>query len=163
MLIEPVHSNERQSLIDLAVMTGLFGTEDAEGLLGSVLDALAAGSLPDGHAAIVCRAMAGAPPLGWSYFAPDQYADRVWNLWWIGVLPEHQGTSAAHALLSHVESTAAQSGARILIIETRDLGPMARARRFYVKRGYTERGRIPDFYAENESKVIFSRSIPGAT
>ncbi len=65
------------------------------------------------------------------------------------------------ALLSYVEQTAAASGARVIVIETSDLPSLARARNFYLKHGYEERGRIPDFYATGESKIIFSRSLAG--
>ena len=159
MLIEPVHEDEREHLLNLAVQTGLFTRDEAEALLGNVLAQLAAGELPAGHAAVACRSSSGTPVLGWAYFAPDPYADRVWNLWWIGVLPQQQGSGAARSLLSHVEQVIAEAGARILIIETSDLAPMARACRVYQKSGYVERGRIPHFYNENEAKVIFSRAM----
>jgi ribosomal protein S18 acetylase RimI-like enzyme len=162
MLLQPAKPNEREELLTIAVRTGLFSREEAEGLLGSVLEELAAERLPEGHATVTCRATPDGPVMGWAYFAPDPYADRVWNLWWIGVLPEHQGTGAGRALLTHAESVATQAGARVLVIETSDLEPMARARRFYLNASYSERGRIPDFYSKGEAKVIFSRSLPGA-
>jgi ribosomal protein S18 acetylase RimI-like enzyme len=64
--------------------------------------------------------------------------------------------------LSNIERDAAALGARVIVIETSDQEALARARNFYLKRGYEERGRIPDFYAEGDSKVIFSRSLAGA-
>ena len=162
MIVELVRKDEHESLLALAVHTGLFTAEEAESLLGGVLDALASGELPDGHAAVACRESPRGPAAGWAYFAPDQYAENVWNVWWIGISPDHHGTGAAQILLSHVEQTALDSGARVVVIETSDQDAMARARNFYVKVGYTERGRIPDFYAGGESKVLFSRSFASA-
>lgn len=162
MIIEPIQERERQALLSLAVSTGLFTPADAEGLLGGVLDSLAAGELPVGHAAIACRESHDGPAVGWSYFAPDPYAEKIWNVWWIGVSPSHHGEGVGQAILSHVEQAAAASGARVIVIETSDQAPLARARKFYLKFGYEERGRIPDFYAEGDSKVIFSRSVAGA-
>jgi ribosomal protein S18 acetylase RimI-like enzyme len=159
MVIEPTRNDEHDSLLRIAVETGLFTFEDAEGLLGGILIALAEGSLPDGHAAVACRTVAGGEAIGWSYFAPDQYADGVWNVWWIGVLPSYQGTGAGRALLTHVESRAAEHNVRVIVIETSDQNPMAKARRFYTSFGYAECGRIPDFYATGEAKVVFSRSF----
>ena len=111
MIVELVREDERTSLLALAVHTGLFTAEDAEGLLGGVLDALASGELPDGHAAVACRERPRGPAAGWAYFAPDQYAENVWNVWWIGTSPDHHGTGVAQILLSHVEQTALESGA----------------------------------------------------
>ncbi|MFN0182061.1 MAG: GNAT family N-acetyltransferase [Gemmatimonadales bacterium] len=162
MIIGPIHQRERQALLSLAVSTGLFTPEDAEGLLGGVLDSLAAGELPVGPAGVACRESPDGPAVGWSYFAPDPYADKVWNVWWIGVSPSHHGKGVGQAVLSHVEQTVAASGARVIVIETSDQAPLARARKFYAKLGYEERGRIPDFYAKGDAKVIFSRSIAAA-
>ena len=141
-------------------MTGLlFGWEEAEGLLGRALDSLSGGQLPAGHAAIACRASEDGPAVGWSYFAPDQYAEGVMNIWWIGVAPSAHGSGTGKALLSHVEDAAKASGFRVIVIETSDQPLLARARRFYLKAGYSECGRIPDFYGPGDSKVIFSRSV----
>lgn len=75
------------------------------------------------------------------------------------VLPEHQGSGVGVALLTYVENAVHESGARLLVIETSDKEPMGRARRFYTKAGYTERGRTPDFYGDGEGKVIFSKRL----
>jgi hypothetical protein len=77
MIIESTRAGERAALLDLAVQTTLFTTPEAEGLLGRVLDELAAQSLPDGHAVVSCRNSHEEPVLGWAYFAPDQYAEHV--------------------------------------------------------------------------------------
>jgi ribosomal protein S18 acetylase RimI-like enzyme len=95
--------------------------------------------------------------IGWTYFAPDQHVDGVWNLCWIGVDPEHQGAGAGLQLLRHTEKIVSSQAARLLVIETSDAPAVARVRRFYGAQGYRECGRIPDFYAEEESKVIFAR------
>ena len=99
-------------------------------------------------------------PIGWSYFAPDPYADQVWNIWWVGVSPAHHGRGVGGALLSHIEQAAMDAGVRVIVIETSDQAPLARARMFYATRGYEERGRIPDFYAVGDAKVIFTRTLP---
>lgn len=157
MQIDTVVEQDREALIAIAVSTGLFTFEEAEGLLGEVLDGLASGSLPEGHQAAACRLRAGGSFIGWTYFAPDQHAQGVWNLWWIGLDPEHHGVGAGVQLLRHAEHMVAFKGGRVLVIETSDAPALARARRFYEAQGYRECGRIPDFYAEGESKVVFAR------
>lgn len=137
----------------------MFSAEEAEALLGHVLDELAGGRLGDGHLAVECRKTANDPVIGWSYYAPDAYSDKVWNIWWIGVLPECQGSGAGLALLDHVTNEAIRAGARVIVIETSDQAALARARAFYAKHGFEARGMIPDFYATGDAKVIFSRSL----
>ena len=108
---------------------------------------------------MACRASTGEEIVGWSYFAPDPYAESVLNVWWIGADPLQHGRGVGSALLSHVETEARKAGVRVVVIETSDQPPLSRAQAFYAKRGYTERGRIPDFYALGDAKVIFSRTL----
>jgi ribosomal protein S18 acetylase RimI-like enzyme len=156
MLINSVASQERAHLLDLATRTGLFS------LLGGVLDGLEAMELPEGHQALSCRKEPGGAAVGWCYFAPDDHATGVWNLWWIGVDPQEHGTSAGRAMLAYVEESVAGAGGRLLVIETSDSEALARARRLYARAGYKDCGRIPHFYAKNEAKLIFARHSPSA-
>jgi len=162
MLIDPVATDERAHLLRLATRTGLFDEVEAESLLGGVLDAIKATKLPKGHQAFSCRKDKGRVAVGWCYFAPDDHAAGVWNLWWIGVDPQEHGTEAGRAMLAHVEQSVVVSGGRLLIIETSDSEALARARHFYKRAGYKDCGRIPHFYAENEAKIIFARHLPRA-
>jgi ribosomal protein S18 acetylase RimI-like enzyme len=157
MYIESVTSKDRGSLLAIATSTGLFTPEEAEALLGDVIDKLNTGSMPAGHQAVSCRLNVNEAPVGWSYFAPDQHAANVWNLWWIGVSPRGQGTGVGTHLLQHAEHTIAAFGARLLIIETSAAAPLASARSFYEANGYLACGRVPDFYGEGEAKVIYAR------
>ena len=162
MLINSVTPHERAHLLGVATRTGLFSEEEAESLLGGVLDSIEAMELPEGHQAFSCREVTGGVAIGWCYFAPDDHATGVWNLWWIGVDPEEHGTDAGRAMLAHVEERVVGSGGRLLVIETSDSEALARARRFYTRAGYKECGRIPHFYAESEAKVVFARLLPSA-
>jgi ribosomal protein S18 acetylase RimI-like enzyme len=157
MLPAPVSSTDRAALLAVATATGLFSAEEAEGLLGGILDQLASGALPEGHAALACRQAADGTILGWTYFAPDPHAEGVWNVWWIGVAPAAQGLGVGRSLLLAAEAQAAARGARVVVIETSAKDGQARARRFYAREGYAECGRVPDFYAEGDHKVLFAR------
>lgn len=150
---------DREALIQLAVDTELFTDEEARALLGGVLDGLASSVLAEGHAAVCCRTQVDQAPGGWCYFAPDDHAAGVWNLWWIGVSPHRHGAGVGRALLHHVEETVRAAAGRLLVIETSESDKLARARRFYTAQGYTECGRVPDFYGEGEAKVIFARRL----
>ena len=150
--------SDTAALLKIASSTGLFTAAEADALLGRTLEQFHASSLGDGHE-IAMACSADGIPLGWIYYAPDAYAEAVLNVWWIGVSGESRGSGVAARLLRLAESAAMTTGARIIVVETSDDDLLRRARRFYLREGYSECGRIPHFYAENEAKVLFSKRV----
>jgi ribosomal protein S18 acetylase RimI-like enzyme len=102
---------------------------------------------------------AASSPLGWTYYAPDDHAPSVWNLWWIGVAPALHGTGIGRALMGAIERSVQAAGGRLLVIETSALPALARTRRFYERLGYARCGEVPDFYSDGDGKVIFARRV----
>ncbi|MBX9584884.1 MAG: GNAT family N-acetyltransferase [Gemmataceae bacterium] len=161
-MIRPAAPADTPALVALAAATGIFKPGEAEALLGGVLDALHAGQLGDGHRADVWVDGPDGTPAGWVYFAPTPNADRVWDLWWIGVDPARQGRGVGTGLLRHVEAAARAAGGRLLVIETSSLPALDPTRRFYAKHGYAACGRVPDFYADGNDKVITAKRLTPA-
>jgi ribosomal protein S18 acetylase RimI-like enzyme len=161
-ILRPPLPAETPILIEIAVSTGLFTLDEAEGLLGGVLRSLHAGELGAEHHVRVWSPSPDAAPAGWTYFSPDTFAPGVWNLWWIGVAPSHHGAGGGDALLSAAEAAVTAAGARLLVIETSALPPLARARAFYERRGYLNCGQVPDFYGAGDDKIIFARPMVAA-
>ncbi len=158
-MIRPALPSDTSALVELAISTGLFTAKEADALLRTTLDAAHAGSLGQGHEVRVLDDDATGRPAGWTYLAPDANADRVWNLWWIGVAPSLHGRGIGASLLAWVEDHATNAGGRILLIETSSLAKLARTRAFYAKRAYVACGQVPDFYAAGDDKVIFVRRL----
>lgn len=154
-MIRPAASQETPALVALGASTGLFTPQEADVLLRQVLDDLHAGRLGEGHQAHVWTDAAGHPA-GWVYFSPDPHADGVWELWWIGVAPNRQRTGVGAELMSFVEARVRAEGGRVLMVATSSLPALEPTRRFYMRRGYHACGRVPDYYANGDDKVIFA-------
>jgi ribosomal protein S18 acetylase RimI-like enzyme len=159
-MIRPASPEDTPALVTLATATGLFTDDEADLPLRGVLDDLHGGRLGVDHHAVVWSDEEGSQPAGWAYFASNEKADRVWDLWWIGVDPSRHGQGGGDALMDAVEGEVRARGGRLLIIETSALPPTARARRFYERRGYAACGRIPDFYGDGDDKVIYAARMP---
>ena len=149
---------ETQDLIDLADATGIFKPKEAQALLGAALDAFHSGNLGENHKIIVID-NSESTPIGWTYFAPSQYAAGVWDVWWVGTHPKLHGQGFGKKLLEAVESEIRSQNGRVIIIETSSLPPLAKARKFYPLLNYLECGRIPNFYGDGDDKIIFAKSI----
>ena len=157
--IRAASESDRAAVQTIQIATGLFAADEL-GDSDAMFDGSMDGSLVD-HFWIVSESEAGVV-VGAAYFAPEPFSDRMWNLYFIGVLPEHQGSGTGGALVHHVEQSLRSRGgdvARTLIVETSSLAGFAGTRAFYAARGFDEEARIRDFYAPDESKVVFWKSL----
>ena len=157
--IRAATETDRAAVQAIQVETGLFAADeldDSDAMFDGAMD----GSLVD-HVWIVSEREVGVV-VGAAYFAPEPFSDRMWNLYFIGVLPEHQDSGTGGALVHHVEQSLRDRGAdtaRTLIVETSSLAGFAGTRAFYQAHGFDEEARIRDYYAPGESKVVFWKSL----
>ena len=133
---------------------------DANDLFPSdMLDDMTAAFLadPDGPDIWLTGHLTG--PQAVAYAAPERMADAVWNLLLIAVHPQVQGMGHGTALFAHVEALLTQRKQRLLIVETSGLPDFAPTRAFYLRSGYTEVARIPEFYQTGEDKIVFLKRL----
>lgn len=146
------------AVVALVVDTAMFLPHEV-GPVHEMLANFHAGRLGAGHLVEVWTDDPDRPPSGVAYFGPDAMTDRKWDLWMIAVAPDRQGHGIGGALLRSAEGHVLAGGGRLLLIETSSLPRFDAARAFYGKHAYTEVARIPDFYADGDSKVVFARRI----
>jgi len=85
----------------------------------------------------------------------------AWYIYWICVHPSAQGQGVGRRLQSHIERLVREAGGNRLVLETSGRADYARARRFYRDAGFTEAGRIPDFYKPGDDCVVFFKALEG--
>ncbi|MEM7340739.1 MAG: GNAT family N-acetyltransferase [Actinomycetota bacterium] len=130
------------------------------GAFDEMLGGFHAGML-DEHQWIVAETEPGTVA-GAAYYAPEPFADRMWNLYFIATAPGAHGGGAGSTLITHVEQRLRARGdaaARTLIVDTSSLDGYAKARAFYAARGFTEEARIRDFYGPGDHKVTFWKTL----
>ena len=158
-VIRAARQADAEALDAISAETGLSEADDLNGF-GELLAGSLDGSL-EGHVWIALEAPDGAV-IGGAYYAPEPFSDRVWNLYFIAVLPAFQGAGLGGLLISHVEATVRELGeqvARILLVETSSLDRFTLTRQFYRNHGYDEEARIREFYGPGDDKVVFWKSL----
>jgi GNAT superfamily N-acetyltransferase len=98
-------------------------------------------------------------PCAVAYCAAERMTVGTWNLLLIAVAPERQSTGVGTALLLHIEERLADTGARVLLVETSCLPEFARTRQFYLRNGYRQEARIREFYNAGEDKIVFLKFV----
>ena len=82
-----------------------------------------------------------------------------YDVYWIAVTKESQGCGLGRALMKLTEERIAASGGRRIYLETSGRTDYLPTRRFYERCSYDKAAELPDFYAENDSKVIYVKDI----
>ena len=157
--IELANAADRARIEALAVAAQMFGPEEV-GFLGEMLEQHQA-SVEGREGWLVARAPNGTV-LGATHFAPEPFADRMWNLYFIVVDPELHGQGLGQALMHEVELRLRARGeelARTLIVETSSTARYERTRRFYRQLGYDEEARIRQFYGPEDDKIVFWKAL----
>jgi ribosomal protein S18 acetylase RimI-like enzyme len=101
----------------------------------------------------------GGKLLGYVCYGPTPCTLGTWDLYWIAVAPDTQRTGVGTVLLSEVERRLARERARLVVIETSSQPIYEKTRRFYLRHGYPEVARVPDFYSEGDDRVIYAKRI----
>jgi ribosomal protein S18 acetylase RimI-like enzyme len=150
-IIRPLHPADLPAIKAVIDAVALFPSNMLDDMTRDYL------ALPDAPDIWLTVDMAG--PIGVAYLAPERMAEGTWNLYLIAIDPGQQGRGHGTATLRHVETMLAAQGQRILLVETSGLPEYAATRAFYRGNGYDAEGRIRDFYAAGEDKVIFRKAL----
>lgn len=101
----------------------------------------------------------GGVVIGTAYFAPEQFANGTWNVYFIAVEPDKQRSGIGADLMDYIEKVLATQGERVLIVETSSLPRLEKARKFYLRQGYYQESCIREFYKAGDDKITFRKSL----
>jgi len=155
-MIRPTIPADKPILMALTDGTGVFKPMEIEAL-GGVFDEFFEEYEAVGHKCITYEK--DGELLGFAYYAPTWMTDRTWYLWWIVVTKQVQARGVGSQLLHYLEEDIRNQNGRLLLIETASLPSYEPTRRFYLKHHYEQAAVIPDYYADGDSLVVFSKRL----
>lgn len=82
-----------------------------------------------------------------------------WDLYWIAVRPEAQGTGLGRRLLEECERRIRAAGGTGVYAETSGRDQYASTRRFYERCGYDAGAVFDDFYGPGDPKYVFVKKF----
>lgn len=98
--------------------------------------------------------------LGYSCYGPVPLTLQSYDLYWIAVRKEAQGTGIGRMLLEKSEAAVAELGGRRVYIETSSKAIYRDTRVFYERRGYRAEATLKEFYSPGDHKVIYVKTLP---
>ena len=158
-MIRDAIAADRKEIVEIASATGLFSLADLAEFDAMASEHLNGNDNTQRWIVEESSEQADSGLRGAAYFAPEPFAEGVWNLYFIGVPPHEQGKGHGRSLVGHVEKELQQRGQRLLLVETSGTDSFERTRAFYRKIGFSEEARIRDYYSPDDDKIIFRKVI----
>jgi GNAT superfamily N-acetyltransferase len=85
--------------------------------------------------------------------------EGTWDIYWVAVAQEEQKQGIGSTLMAFAEDKIKKAQGRLAIIETSSKPEYEKTRRFHHHHGYELIGRIPDFYAPGDAKLILQKRL----
>jgi len=163
--VRPLDVSHRDRIADLLEATGVFSESErtvALELFDEALSPRVATSRAEPDYSFLGAFTADDELAGFACWGPTPDTDGTYDLYWLAVDPSLAGSGAGTLLLSEVEQRLRTNDARMVVAETSSRGDYEAARGFYASRGYTEAGRVADFYAKSDDRIIFTKRLEPA-
>ena len=104
-------------------------------------------------------AAADGPPIGYVCYGPNPFTQGSWDIYWLAVASSHQGQGIGRILMKQAEADIKRASGRLIIIETSSKPEYKRTRHFYHVGNYLLAGRVPNFYAPGDDKLILQKRL----
>ncbi len=156
-MIRPMSAPDKPAVMELILATDMFmpaEVEVAEELIDAYLET------PDqkDYDVVVVEDDRGGVA-GYLTWGPTPLAENVYDLYWMAVSPREQGRGRGKELVAWLEAKVRSLGGRMIIIETAGQPKYHPTREFYLRLGYTEVARIPDYYKPGDARIIYTKRL----
>lgn len=156
--IRPMTAKDKPSIMSLLAATPEFKPSEVV-VAEEVIDSYLQHSLQSGYHILVAEVERLL--VGYICYGPAPMAEGTWDIYWIAVAEGKQSRGIGSALLKSAEDEMRKARGRLAIIETSSQTEYEKTRRFYHHQGYEVVGRIPDFYAPGDDKLILKKQLRG--
>ncbi len=156
LAIRPSSKGDRDAIVQLVRDTKFFRDDEVDVAAEVLDDALKSG--PSGHYQSFTAELGGRT-VGWVCHGPTPCTVGTYDIYWLAVSPESQGHGVGRHLMRFAEDQIRAAGGRLAVVETAGRAIYDATRAFYQRIGYFEASRLPEFYAENDDKIVYLKKL----
>jgi ribosomal protein S18 acetylase RimI-like enzyme len=154
-MIRPAVLSDKNDMQKLFSALNLFNNNELE-FMTELVDSYFNQTLGEGHYWVVGE---DKTIVSAAYYAPESFGQNVYNLYFIGVLPNQQGKGIGSSMLKYVENHLQKLEQRLLLVETSGLPNFDKTRDFYLKNNYEQEATIREYYKEGDDKIIYRKKL----
>ncbi len=152
---EPVEKDKAQ-IRALLGSSGFFHPWEIEVAIELIEDRLAKGAASE---YLFLFAESAGKVGAYACYGPVTMAQGRFELYWIAVDAARRGQGIGKLLLARAENHMRELGGKYVYSETSSRDIYRPTREFYRKQGFREVARVPLFYADDDDKVIFMKTL----
>ncbi len=97
--------------------------------------------------------------IGYLCYGPTPMTEGTFDLYWIAVDPDFQGKGAGSRLLSFLEEVVKAKVGRLILADTSTIPQYEKTQGFYLRNGFKEVARVPDYYYPGNDRVTFCKKV----
>lgn len=154
--IRDTRPEDAEDILMLLERTGRFRATELDVARSVLEDALQTGSTGSYRSFVAERR---GRVIGWICFGRTPCTQDTFEIDWLAVSPDWQRRKAGTALLQRAEACLREMGARMIVVQTSGRKDYQPARSFYLKQGYAEVSRVPDFYAVGDDMAMYAKKL----
>lgn len=154
---ETVVPSDLEAVREIVESTGFFTGEEVD-VAVELADAELVAEGSSGYNFMFCEDGNGKV-LGYTCFGPVICTEGSFDLYWIAVHPDRQGSGIGRELLVRTEEKIRSMGGMRIYIETASRDLYRPTQGFYLHSGYHMEATLKDFYSKGDSKIIYVKHL----
>ncbi len=157
MRIRPLVEKDRAKLLSVLIKTRAFTSAEIDVAM-ELIDIVLKDRVQKDYQ-IDCMVDDQDLAIGYICHGPTPMARGTFDLYWIAVDPDFQEQGAGSKLLSFLEEGVKARGGRMILADTSTVPQYEKTQRFYVRNGFQQVARIPDYYHPGNDRITFCRRL----
>jgi ribosomal protein S18 acetylase RimI-like enzyme len=157
MKIRPLFERDRATLLSILIKTRAFTSAEIDVAM-ELIDIVLKDQIHKDYQ-IDCMAEDQDLAIGYICYGPTPMTEGTFDLYWIAVDPDFQEKGAGSKLLDFLVQEVKVGGGRMILADTSTVPFYEKTRKFYVKNGFQEVARIPDYYYPGNDRITFHRRL----
>ncbi len=157
MKIRPLVGKDRARLLSMMIKTRSFTSAEIDVAM-ELIDIVLKDPIQNDYQ-VDCIVDDQDQAIGYICYGPTPMTQGTFDLYWIAVDPDFQARGVGSKLLSFLEERLKAEGGRLILADASTIPHYEKTLKFYLKNGFQEVGRVPDYYHPGNDRITFCRRL----
>lgn len=158
MKIRPLVEKDRVSLLSMLIKTRSFTSSEIDVAM-ELIDIVLKDQIQKDYQ-IYCMVDDQDQAIGYICYGPTPMTQGTFDLYWIAVDPDFQEQGVGSNLLDYLGKVVKELKGRMILADTSSIPHYEKTQNFYLRNGFQEVARVPDYYYPGNDRVTFCKKCP---